>query len=87
MKINEKLEEKNWEQDLQGTSLSEAWEIYTEKLIQLVEENVPVSKVSSAADHKNRYVSHQCMVAIKKNIQNGKNTYITNLTKITLSTK
>ena len=86
MKINEKLEEKNWEQDLQGTSLSEAWEILTEKLIQLVEENVPVSKVSSAADHKTPYVSHKCMVAIK-NIQNGKNTYITNLTKITPSTK
>ena len=65
-KINEKLEEKNWEQDLQGTSLSEAWEILTEKLIQLVEENVRVSKVSSAADPKNPYVSHQYMVAIKK---------------------
>ena len=65
-KISEKLEENNWEQDLQGTSLSEAWEILTEKLIQLVEENVPVSKVSSAADQKTPYVSHQCMVAIKK---------------------
>ena len=55
---------------MQGTSLSEAWVILTEKLIQLVEENVPVSKVSSAAHHKNLYVSHQCMVAIqKKNIQ------------------
>ena len=47
------------------TSLSEAWQ----KLIQLVEENVPVSKVSSAADHKTPYVSHQCMVAIKKKRQ------------------
>ena len=36
--------------DLQGTILSEALETLTEKLIQLVEENVPVSKVSSAAD-------------------------------------
>ena len=53
-KISEKLEENNWEQDLQGTSLSEAWEILTEKLIQLVEKYVPVSKVSSAADHKSK---------------------------------
>ena len=51
---------------MQGTSLSEAWGILTEKLIQLVEENVPVSKVSSAADHTNQYVSHQYMIAIKK---------------------
>ena len=55
-KISEKLEENSWEQDLQGTSLSEAWEILTEKLIQLVEENVPVSKVSSATDQKTPYV-------------------------------
>ena len=49
----------NWEQYLQKTSLSEAWEILTEKLIQSVEENVPVSKVSSGADRKTLYVIHQ----------------------------
>ena len=65
-KISEILEENNWKQDLQGTSLSEEWEILTEELIQLLEENVNVSKVSSAADHKNLYVSNQYMVAIKK---------------------
>ena len=75
---------------MQGTSLPEAWEILTEKLIQVVEENVPVSKVSSAADHKNPYVSHQCMGAIKKKKKTykmAKNTYITNQTKTTPSTK
>ena len=66
-KISEKLEENSWEQDLQESSLSEAWGILTEKLIQSLEENVPVSKVSSAADRKLLRVRHQCMVAIKQN--------------------
>ena len=35
------------------------------KLIQLVEENVPVSKVSSAADRRNLYVSHECITLVK----------------------
>ena len=43
-KINEKLQENDWEQELHGLSLSETWEILTEKLIKLIEENVPVRK-------------------------------------------
>ena len=65
-KISEKIHECNWEQNLQELSLPEAWEALTEKLIQLVEENVPVCKVSNEAGRKHPYVSRQCMVAIKK---------------------
>ena len=64
--INDKLQGTNWEQDLQGLGLSESWEILTEKRIKLVEQNVPVSKVSGGTDRKNPYVNHQCMTAIKK---------------------
>ena len=65
-KINEKLQENDWEQELHGLSLSETWEILTEKLIKLIEENVPVRKVSNEAGRKNPYVSQQCMEAIQK---------------------
>ena len=51
-KISEKIHECNWEQNLQELSLPEAWETLTEKLIQLVEENVPVRKVSNRAGRK-----------------------------------
>ena len=64
--INEKLQENDWEQELHGLSLSETWEILTEKLIKLIEENVPVRKVSNEAGRKNPYVSQQCMEAIRK---------------------
>ena len=49
-----------------GLSLTEAWETLTEKLIKLVEEYVPVSKVSNGADRKNPYVNRQSLIAIKK---------------------
>ena len=65
-KISEKIHECNWRQNLQELSLPEAWETLTEKLIQLIEENVPVRKVSNDAGMKNPYVSCQCMVAIKQ---------------------
>ena len=55
--INEKLQENDWEQELHGLSLSETWEILTEKLIKLIEENVPVRMVSNEAGRKNPYVS------------------------------
>ena len=58
-KINEKLQENDWEQELHGLSLSETWEILTEKLIKLIEENVPVRKVSNEAGRKKPYVSQQ----------------------------
>ena len=61
-----KIHECNWEQTLQELSLPEAWGTLTEKLIQLVEENVPVRKVSNGAGRKSPYESRQCMVAIKK---------------------
>ena len=64
--INEKLQENDWEQELHGLSLLETWEILTEKLIKLIEENVPVLKVSNEAGRKNPYVSQQCMEAIRK---------------------
>ena len=64
--ISEKLQENDWDQELHGLSLSEAWEILTEKHIKLIEENVPVRKVSNEAGRKNPYVSQQCMEAIRK---------------------
>ena len=66
LKISEKLQENDWEQELHGLSLSETWEILTEKLVKLIEENVPVRKVSNGAGRKNPYVSQQCMEAIWK---------------------
>ena len=79
--ISEKLEENNQRQDLQGTCLSEAWEILTDNFIQLVEENVPVNKVPSAADH----------ILICKSSMYGSNkennVHIINRTKTTPSTK
>lgn len=51
---------------MQGLSLSEAWEILTDKLINFIENHVPVSKVSNDSGKKNPYVTHQCKTAIKK---------------------
>ena len=64
--IRNKLQETDWTHDLMGLSLTEAWETLTEKLIKLVEEYVPVSKVSNGADRKNPYVNRQSLIAIKK---------------------
>ena len=84
-KINEKLQENDWNQELHGLSLSETWEILTEKLIKLIEENVPVRKVSNEAGRKNPYVSQQCMEAIRKNILNGRSIYTIKQKKTTPS--
>lgn len=49
---NNKIQECNWEQNLQDLSLQEALETITEKLIQLVAENVLVRKVSNGDARK-----------------------------------
>ena len=51
---------------MQGLSLAESWEILTEKIIKLVEEQIPVSKVSGRSGKKSPYVNHQSITAIKK---------------------
>ena len=51
---------------MQGLSLAEAWEILTEKIIKLAEEQIPVSKSSGRSIKKNPYVNHQSITAIKK---------------------
>ena len=85
--ITNKLQETSWVHDLVGLSLTEAWETLTEKLIKLVEEYVPVSKVSNGADRKNPYVNRQSLVAIKKKHTKWQNFCIIKLTKIIVSTK
>ena len=64
--INQTLNNISWTETMQGLSLAEAWKILTEKIIKLVEEQIPVSKGSGGSLKKNPYVNHQSITAIKK---------------------
>ena len=52
----------NWLQEFNGCDLSASWEKLTEKLSNLIESHIPVSKVSSGSAKK----SPKCHEAIRK---------------------
>ena len=55
-----------WLQLLAGVDLSASWEILTEKLSNLIETYIPVSKVSSGTGKKTPYITQNCHNAIRK---------------------
>ena len=56
----------DWLQLLAGVDLSASWEILTEKLSNLIETYIPVSKVSSGTGKKTPYITQDCHNAIRK---------------------
>ena len=64
-KISSELEAVDWNQALERLSLSESWENLVDKLINLIESNVPVCKANRDTVKKCPYVNHECLVAIK----------------------
>ena len=64
-KISSELEAVDWNQALERLSLSESWENLVDKLINLIESNVPVCRANRDTVKKCPYVNHECLVAIK----------------------
>ena len=56
----------DWLQLLAGVDLSASWEILTEKLSNLIETYMPVSKVSSGTGKKTPYITQNCHNVIRK---------------------
>ena len=56
----------DWLQLLTGVDLSASWEILTEKLSNLIETYIPVSKVSSGTGKKTPHITQNCHNAIRK---------------------
>ena len=75
--INEYLESIHWENALNGLDLAQLWTYFAEKLVELTESFIPVSKVRDEGKKNNPYVKRSGQEAIKKkNTQKGKNTII-----------
>ena len=66
LEINKELEAVDWTSILQGPSLTESCETLADKIIQLVEVNIPVCKATLGAVKKCPYANHQCLQAIKQ---------------------
>ena len=64
--IAKEIEAVDWKTDLQRFDLAESWDTLADKIIKLVEQNVPVCKVSKDTDKKCPYANHQCLQAIKQ---------------------
>ena len=66
LEINKELEAIDWTSILQGLNLTELWETLADKIIQLVEVNIPVCGATLGAVKKCPYANHQCLQAIKQ---------------------
>ena len=63
--IAKEIEAVDWKTDLQRLDLAESWDTLADKIIKLVEQNVPVCKASKDTGKKCPYANHQCLQAIK----------------------
>ena len=64
--IAKEIEAVDWKTDLQRLDLAESWDTLADKIIKLVEHNVPVCKASKDTGKKCPYANHQCLQAIKQ---------------------
>ena len=64
--INENLENIHWENALNGLDLAQSWTYFAEKLVELTELFIPVSKVRDEGKKNNPYVTRSGREAIKK---------------------
>lgn len=56
----------DWNQILQRLSLSESWTVFADKIIKLVESNIPECKGPRDPAKKKPYVYKHCLTAIKQ---------------------
>ena len=66
LEINKELEAFDWTSVLQRLSLTASWETLADKIIQLVEVNIPVFKATLGVVKKCPYANHQYLQAIKQ---------------------
>ena len=64
--INEYLKSIHWENALNGLDLAQLWTYFAEKLVELTESFIPVSKVRDEGKKNNPYVKRSGQEAIKK---------------------
>ena len=60
------LENISWIEKLQGLSLTDSWEVFAAKLVQLIEKFVPESKVPQGKGKHNPVVNKRTLDAIKE---------------------
>ena len=60
------LENISWIEKLQGLSLTDSWEVFAAKLVQLIEKFVPESKASQVKGKHNSVVNKRFLDAIKE---------------------
>ena len=77
----------DWLQVIDGIDLTTSWEILTEKLSNLIETYIPLSKVSQGTAKKTPYITQNCQDAIRRNFQSGKSIFTVNQTRIMKTTK
>lgn len=63
--LSRELDSVDWPHILEGIDLSASWEILTEKISNLLETYIPVSKVSSGTGKKTPYITQSCYTAIR----------------------
>ena len=56
----------DWLQEFDGIDLTASWEFLTEKLSNLIETYIPVSKVSLGTTKKTPYITQNCQDAIRR---------------------
>ena len=64
--IAKEIEAVDWKTDLQRLYLAASWDTLADKIIKLVEHNVPVCKNSKDTGKNCPYANHQCLQAIKQ---------------------
>ena len=64
--IAKEIEAIDWKADLQRLDLAESWDTLADKIIKLVELNVPLCKTSKDTGKKCPYANNQCLQAIKQ---------------------
>ena len=65
-KILDQLMIVDWNQVFQRLSLAESWKVFANKIIKLVESNIPECKGPRDPTRKNPYVNNCCLTAIKQ---------------------
>ncbi|MEW8544372.1 MAG: reverse transcriptase domain-containing protein, partial [Candidatus Thiodiazotropha sp.] len=64
--ISKSLEEIEWATVFSGLDLSQSWLFFAEKLVELSEKHIPVSKAREGRNKNNPYVTRSALEAIKK---------------------
>ena len=64
--INNQLLLIDWQQELDGLNLLQSWDRFAEKSVNLITNNIPVSKSTPEGKKSNPFITRSCLEAIKQ---------------------